>query len=87
MSKVRYTKVQKRVLLALVHGAKIRAYTPNYSKQCFKSNDDGLRAILYLTITMRALRDKGAVTCIDNNDCMITETGLNVVSNPLPTEY
>jgi len=87
MSKVRYTKVQKRVLKALVHGAKIRAYTYRYEKQCFKSNYDGLKSVLYLTITMRALCDKGAVLCIDDNDCMITEKGLDAISCPLPVEY
>ena len=87
MSKKRYTKVQKRVLQALNNGAKIRAYTPNYSKQCFRSYEDGLRSVLYLSITMRALRDKGAVLCINDTYCIITEEGRNAISNPLPVEY
>jgi hypothetical protein len=57
--KVKFTDKQKRVLRRLAEGAKIKAYTPAHGRQCFESNEDGLRGVLYLTLTMRSLRDKG----------------------------
>lgn len=79
MSKVKYSDRQKRILKRISEGAKIKAYTPKHGRQCFESDEDGLRAVLYLTITMRSLRDKGAVLCLDNCNCMITETGLRAI--------
>lgn len=86
MAKVKFTDKQKRVLNRLAEGAKIRAYTPSHGRQCFESDEDGLRATLYLTLTMRALRDKGAVLCLDNNYCMITGTGLRAAGLVNPIE-
>lgn len=81
----KYTEVQKRVLKRLAAGAKIKAYTPAHGRQCFESNEDGLRGVLYLTLTMRSLRDKGAVLCLDNCECMVTEIGLKAagLNNPI----
>lgn len=79
MVKVKFTDKQKRLLNRLAEGAKIRAYTPSHGRQCFESDEDGLRATLYLTLTMRALRDKGAVLCLNGCYCIITETGLKAL--------
>jgi uncharacterized protein YjhX (UPF0386 family) len=85
MAKIKFTDKQKRILKRLAEGAKIRAYTPSHGRQCFESDEDGLKATLYLTLTMRALRDKGAVLCLDNCNCIITETGLKAAGliNPI----
>ena len=76
----KYTYTQKLVLERIAAGEKIKAYTPAHGRQCFDSDGDGLGGVLYLSLTMRALRDKGAVSCRDGCVCEITQAGLNAIA-------
>lgn len=75
----RYTDKQKRTLSRLADGAVVHAYptAPGDMRHrtCFHSDEDGMRGVLYLTLTMRALLLKGAISFGSDGVCTLTEEG------------
>jgi len=50
-----------RVLRAIARGEKVHAYENAKGKLCFTSDADGLRSVLYLTLTCRALEARSDI--------------------------
>ncbi len=82
--------VQKRHLLAIVNGAKIKAQTrSDYPNRWYFTTDaDGINGTVYLCITMRSLMSRGMVHAFNGGLCTITESGLKAagLNNPITEE-
>ena len=68
------TKVQKNLIQHISDGAEIYEYKNPLGKLCYKSDEDGLRAILYLTLTVRSLIKRNIL--IVNHNKMVVSLNL-----------
>lgn len=68
------TQRQKRVLKRIADGAKIQCYLGE-GGICFKSDEDGLRAVLYTTLTLGSLLNKGLIVARTGRDVSLTVAG------------
>ena len=64
------TGKQVRVLERLRKGVKIEAYRNKNGAWCFSSDADGLRGVLYLTLTCRALVRKRLAFELNGELCL-----------------
>ena len=79
---MRLTEVQMRTIHAIQHeGAKVYRYMNSNGKLCYRSDHDGLRAVLYLTLTMRSLDKKGFIDRAKSGLCSINKTRFAISCN------
>jgi hypothetical protein len=60
-TKRKYSGAQLRIISAIKSGAKVVSYRGLKGQGCYRSEADGLRGVLYLTLSMRALVGSGDV--------------------------
>ncbi len=60
-TKRKYSGAQLRIFRAIEGGAVVQQYRGIKGRECYMSEADGLRGVLYLTLSMRALVANGDV--------------------------
>lgn len=74
------TDPQRRCLEMLAAGGLVKCYMSDNNRGiCYESDEDGFRATLYLTTTIRALRRKSLVFCRIGHPVRITKEGLEIL--------
>lgn len=67
---MKLTERQSNVIQRMVGGADIYFYHNKEGKLCFRSDSDGLKEVVYLTLTMRALFNKDVIY-LDGSDGLV----------------